>query len=198
MTESLQQLARPVNQRRTNQRRTGYVLIAVLGAIVLIVTVLTSLSHLSLRRGLAAADAQRRLQQRIGSLSIEKAVLDRAGTIFDDLEEAIEQKRPFPNTLRTAITFGGVTYDVLLADEDTKVNLNSIYHAVGVAKCQASIARVVGPAVAGSLRLIPATPPLGFDDQATRETDADESDGVDARPRAFRSWGEVFDLDRLA
>ncbi|MCA9140009.1 MAG: hypothetical protein KDB00_24720, partial [Planctomycetales bacterium] len=120
-------------QPATTSRRGGYVLLMVLAVLVLMVTVLATLSKLSLRRALAAADAQVRLQQRLGAESIEKALLPQAGKIFETLEEQTEQIRestgnvvPTPKQIRHAFTMGGVTFDIVLADEDAKLNLNQV------------------------------------------------------------------------
>ncbi len=190
------------------RQRKGYVLLAVLAVLVLMITVLASLSKLSLRRALAAADAQVRLQQRIGMWSIESEVLPRMGTVFERLETEIVESgsgRKVPSQIRTAVSFGGVTYDVLLADEDAKLNLNRIYHIAGRQETQAKAQELLGPTLAATLRLAPATSPQGNDllQSATRSSDQDSDDRDDTGsatsvPRAFRSWGEVFDLNALS
>ena len=179
---------------RASRKRSGYVLIAVLATMVLVVTVLSALSRTSLRRALAAADAQVRLQQRVGSDSIEAALLPKAGKVFDQLQEAAEANSVtsrFPTTLRGSVTTAGVTFDVLLSDEDAKLNLNAIYHSIGQQRTEMAIREVSGALVAQSLRLVPA---------AVSETKPTNLDGeiIEAPPRVFRSWGEVFDLSRLS
>jgi len=140
-TEHVQsQLAIPRLRCRTGitRRRSGYVLLAVLAVMVLIVTVLATLSKLSLRRALAAADAQVRLQQRLGAESIEKILLPQVGRVFDRLEKQADEARattgiadPIPRLIRGAVTIGGVTFDVIIADEDAKLNVNQVYHMTG-------------------------------------------------------------------
>lgn len=183
-------------------------LLAVLAVLVLMVTVLASLSRLSLRRALAAADAQVRLQQRIGIWSIESAVLPRMGTVFQRLEtETIKSGtgKKVPAQIRTAVSFGGITYDVLVADEDAKLNLNRIYHIAGREETQAKSKELLGPTLAATLRFSPATSPQGnaLLQSATRSSDEllddrDDTATATSLPRAFRSWGEVFDLNALS
>lgn len=196
--------------------RSGYVLLTVLAVLVLMVTVLATLSKLSLRRALAAADAQVRLQQRLGADSIEKTLLPQAGKIFDTLEKQAEDLRistgkvvPIPRTLRKAVSMGGVTFDVVLADEDAKLNLNQVYHINGPQRCRRAISELVGPNASRAIRMLPATRPMrdallesapGGDSVEASDEESDAgSDASDLEiPRAFRCWGEVFDLDQLS
>ena len=196
-----------LHRKETRIVRRGYVLLAVLAVLVLVMTALTTLSKLSLNRALAAADAQRRLQQRLGANSIEQALLPRAAGIFDRLEKQSEERRvatgtavPFPKTIRQAVTLNGVTYDVMIADEDAKLNLNQIYHLVGPARTQSAIAEVVGPSARRVIRLTPATRPMKEELMAESVGDQDDESAPseNAIPRAFRSWGEVFDLTALS
>ena len=185
-------------------KRDGYALIAVLAVMVLMVTVLNNLSRLSLRRALAASDAQIRLQQRLGSDSIERVVLPQAARVFESLEEQAEEARRLgrdeltvPTKLRDAVTIGGVTFDVVLSDEDSKLNLNQVYHAVGEARARTTINKLVPAVAARSIRLIPAVRSVGNPLEFMTDQD-DEDDTAEAEiPRAFRSWGEVFDLSSL-
>jgi hypothetical protein len=190
------------------------VLLLVLAVLVLMVAALSQLSTISLRRALAAADEQVRLQQRVGAESIERALLPRAAALFDARQKAAEQQLSLdatnpppgssPYRIRAAVSFGGVTFDVVLADEDAKLNLNRVYHAAGKQRVDRAVAELSGPVAARALRTLPAVRPLpqsgigqreDFDD-ADDEDDGDEGD--EKIPRAFRSWGEVFDLPRLA
>ncbi len=193
------------------QPRRGYVLLLVLAVLVLLVTALAQLSTISIRRALAAADAQVRLQQRVGAESIERALLPRAAALFDTRQQAAEQQLQFGETtgpldssryrIRDAVTFGGITFDVVLADEDAKLNLNRVYHAAGKSRVDQAVRDLVGPIAARAARTLPAVrpipeSPLGGRDES--EDAADQAAAAEEIPRAFRSWGEVFDLRRLA
>ena len=67
--------------------RLGYVLMIVLATSVLVVTVLGTLANVSLRRALQAADAGRELQQRWGTLTLQKTVLSQAPDLFLQRQE---------------------------------------------------------------------------------------------------------------
>ncbi len=190
-----------VLDKRSKPQRRGYVLLVVLAVSVLVVTVLATLAKVSLRRGLQAADAQRSLQQRWGALTLEKSLLYRAPKVFELREKIAAQQTPgLPPTpfLRTAVSIGGVTFDMLLADEDAKLNLNSLYHHAGQREVEQAIAKIAGPAFAMAAELTPVTPPLLLSRQSPRLlAGQDESENEREIPDAFRSWGEVFDLGRL-
>ncbi len=190
------------NSRRTHNGRDGYVLLVVLAVSVFVVTVLGTLAKVSLRRGIQAADAQRSLQQRWGSLTLEKAILSQTPQIFQVREELAAKATPGvppPPTIRTALSLGGVTFDLLLGDEDAKLNLNSLYHHAGPIKTERALREIVGPSVSTATQFIPATKPLLLSRESQRVTDdPNQPEAVEREiPDAFRSWGEVFDLIRL-
>jgi hypothetical protein len=190
-----------------------------LAVMVLMVTVLATLSKLSLRRALAAADGQVRLQQRLGADSIEATLLPKAIGVFSLLEEQsdrawveTETVIPIPTQVRGVVTIGGVTFDVVIADEDAKLNLNQVYHLAGKQRTESAVGDLVGPLAKRTVRLLPATRPMTREllepsaagqtsdrsvgnpgDQTDEESDAPPVE----IPRAFRSWGEVFDLAAL-
>ena len=96
------------------------------------------------------------------------------------------------------MTLNGVTFDLLLADEDAKLNLNSVYHHVGKQQAQASIATIIGPGGARTVRLVPAVKPMLLSrEQPRTRTETDDESTEPVIPDAFRSWGEVFDLGAL-
>ena len=199
--------------------RSGYVLLAVLAVMVLMVTVLATLSKLSLRRALAAADGQVRLQQRLGAASIEATLLPKASGVFALLEEQSDQAWvesetiiPIPSQIRDAVTIGGGTYEVIIADEDSKLNLNQVYHMAGNQDIQSAIGDLIGPLGVRTVRLLPAIRPMtdllleSSSEGQTRTGSVESLDDQDDQeadpppveiPRAFRSWGEVFDLSAL-
>ena len=196
----------PLRARRA-RRKTGYVLLTVLAVMVLMVTALATLSKLSLRRALAAVDAQIRLQQRVGADSVEAVLLPSASRVFDLLEKQAEEIRkatgepvPVPKQVRGAVTFGGVTFDVVIADEDAKLNLNQVYHMTGRQRTESAVGDLIGPFAARVLRLTPATRPIReelMDNASGNDDDGDSEAAIIEIPRAFRSWGEVFDLSAL-
>jgi hypothetical protein len=189
-----------VRSRRSGRRRRGYVLLAVMAVSVLLLTVLGSLAQLSLRRGLEAADAERSLQQRWGAVSLERAMLGRAAEIFGQQQAwaaEVSPGRPPATTIRAALSLRGVTFDLLLADEDAKLNLNAMYHHAGPEQTVAAIARVLG-SQPPSLRLLPAVEPLSIPREGRQlRQDAADDQEREPLPDALRSWGEVFDLAAL-
>lgn len=193
------------NARRSRRgvscrRRRGYVLLLVIGVLVLMVTTLAELSQISMRRALAAADARVRLQQRIGAESLERALLKRAGSVFQTLEDQAREppETVVPHQLRNAVTFGGVTFDVVLSDEDAKINVNQIYHATGPERMTRSLAELVGPTAFRAVRPLPAVRPNPTAIEPDRTQSSDAGEEPSEVPRAFRGWGEVFDLIELA
>lgn len=193
-------------RRRHRYSPAGYVLLTVIAVSVLVVTALGTLAKLSLRRGLEASDAERSLQQRWGALTIERTMLRRASSVFQQQEDLLAESAPGtpnPTTIRLLIRLRDVTFDVLLGDEDTKSNLNAIYHHGGLNRTNQTISSVAGSVAAGASRLLPATEPMGMQQGSERRSlreddDKDDDDGEEpVIPDAFRSWGEVFDLNAL-
>lgn len=196
---------RPSRPRRCD----GYVLLTVIAVCVLVVTALATLAKLSLRRGLEASDAERSLQQRWGALTIQRTMLQQAPLVFQQQEDLIAETspgNPAPTTIRTIVRLRDVTFDVLLGDEDAKLNLNALYHYGGPARTDQAISRVGGPMTGVAKRLLPAVEPMRLERETRRRSlsDADDEEEEEAEaeeepilPDAFRSWGEVFDLGRL-
>lgn len=186
--------------RVSARTKSGYVLLLVLAVSVLVITTLSTLANLSLRRSLAAADAQRSLQQRWGAVTLERAMLARASEVFQLQEELAAERTPGvppPSSIRAALTLNGVTFDLLLGDEDAKLNLNALYHRNGLGSTQRALADIVGPSQSVALR--PAASALLIAAQMPSRTRGGNLDSEQAEeiPDAFRSWGEVFDLTSL-
>jgi hypothetical protein len=188
---------------RGHRRSRGYVLLVVMAVSILVITVLGTLAKVSLRRALEAADAERSLQQRWGALTLERALLAKAPQTFKLREELAAElapgKPPPPATIRAVLSLRGVTFDLLLADEDAKLNLNSFYHQLGPDRTKQAVARVAGQQAVAAIRLVPAVEPMNL--ASLGEPTSFDSDPVEEEPillDAFRSWGEVFDFKALA
>lgn len=182
------------------KRRSGYVLMAVIAVSVLIITCLSMLAGQSMRMGLKAADQERMLQKRWGSLSLQQTLLANAERVFKRQEEEnLTQNNHTTPAIRSNIVLGEVTFDILLADEDAKLPLNTLYHHVGLKKTENSISRVAGPSVTLATRLIPAVEPMQISREKQRVSDSgdEENEAENSLPDAFRSWGEVFDIATL-
>ena len=191
--------------KKTDIVRPGYVLLVVLAVIVLVVTVLGLLAKVSLRRGIQSLDAETALQQRWGAYSLQRVLLNDAPTIFEKRDEKLLalglEGPPPPPLIRSAVTFGGVTFDVMLSDEDAKLNLNAIYHHGGPSQLEQALSQSVPLAGQAALRLRPATEPLLVGRTRDSLPVIETPDGEEKKPvipPAFRSWGEVFDLAVLS
>ncbi len=109
---------------------------------------------------------------------------------------------PTPTTIRAIVSLREVTFDILLGDEDAKLNLNALYHYGGPGRTDQAISRVGGPIVGVAKRLLPAVEPMRLERETRRislaNEDDEEGEGEEPiLPDAFRSWGEVFDLGAL-
>ena len=192
------------NEARPQPRR-GYLLLAVIAVLILVVTSLSTLARLSLRKGLEAADAERSLQQRWGALTIERALLPQAAGVFQRQEDALAETAPGTPTaaaIRTSVKLGESHFDVLLGDEDAKLNLNAVYHHGGSNRTDQALTQIGGPAITLARRLRPAVAPLRQERMTARNASSqtgreEEDDAMPELPDAFRSWGEILDLTRL-
>jgi hypothetical protein len=186
------------------RHRKGYLLLTVIAVSVMVLTSLAALARHSLRRGLEAADAERSLQQRWGAITLERALLEQAPLVFEQQQELVAKQAPgspTPTTVRALVQLRDARFDVLLGDEDTKLNVNAVYHVGGLDGAGQAIGRIGGPAVQVAIRLIAAVPPLAMESPIGRRENEDSDDAAEteepAIPDAFRSWGEVFDLKSL-
>ncbi|MEM1068733.1 MAG: hypothetical protein AAGI63_07545 [Planctomycetota bacterium] len=183
---------------RTDRARSGYVLLTVIAVCVLMVTLLSVLANRSLSRGLEAADAQRSLQQRWGAQTLERALMAQAPKLFEERAELAQARNPSQPPepyYRAAITLGGVTFDVLLGDEDAKVDLNALYHYAGQAQTNRCLGDLLDFGSNRCVRLRPAIEPR-MDSRSSLTSDEELEAEMDP-PKAFRSWGEVFELPML-
>jgi hypothetical protein len=191
---------RPSRARR--KPAAGYVLITVIAVAILVITCLSMLARHSLRLGLQAADEERMLQKRWGEMTLQKAMLVNAESIFNLREEQANLQTTgvaLPPVIRSRITLGEVTFHVLLADEDAKLPLNTLYHHAGLKKTEDGISRIAGSNAQLATRLTPAVKPrqIGREKRRISNTDDAENENNEDIPDAFRSWGEVFDLATL-
>jgi hypothetical protein len=205
--------------RENKTRPRGYVLLIVIAVLTLIMMTLSMYAQSSLKRGLAAEDTARQLQIKWGERTLRETVLGRADKVFDarhqlflnqlKLNSNASAATPPPPMIRDAITLNGVTFDLLLGDEDSKVDLNLLYHHGGMQAVEKQLRESLGP-LSAAVRLVPAVEPMEISrEQPKAKVATDPSDDADsdkanestteqAGPaRAFRSWGEVFDVDRL-
>ena len=101
----------------------GFVLVMVLVVLALAGGLLGLCAHRTSRRALAAGLARRDLQRRWGRRSLETVCLARAEALLR--RPALNGKGPVA-VVRRSIALGGLTLDLVVADETAKVNLNRV------------------------------------------------------------------------
>ena len=202
-------------RRSSCQTRKGFVLLMVLVAIIVVGVAMTATARRSLHASLSAIEAQHSMQRRWGMASCQRTVLPAAASLFEvnDLKTRRQRGKqvPFPAIIEDRVILGGQTFDLLIADEDAKANLNAIYDAGGRRVCEQALNRLTGPFESRTVRLMPvresnskitAKRSAARDSKLSGETDKEDSKtSLESVWPALRSWGEVFDLvqvNRLA
>jgi len=104
-------------------RNRGYILMMTLLLMTIAVLALAHTSRASLRRAMEAQAAQRQLQRHWGTLSCQRAVLQNADAILKKIEE--ETQEPAGVT-RLTLILGDQAFDLVLADEQAKANVNKL------------------------------------------------------------------------
>ena len=164
--------------RRTS-RKNGYVLVLTLGVITLASIALASLARYSLQHAAAANESAADLQKRWGIWSVRHVLLSQADEILDaQVPDELAGEPPWPKSASIAAEFelAGSRYSISIADEDAKLNLSTLH-------------------ARKRERLLPAIQRLGAQSQAPMPTVHLRPDG--SGRDAFRSWGQVFDLDAV-
>ena len=172
-------------------------MLAVLVCLIVAGLALVTLAQRSMRLSALAIDKQRSLQEKWGVLSCQRTLLPRADSHFSELEKEAEEKRereslpvePAPRDFATSVVLGGIRFDLLLADENAKVNLNHAFHLRGRPGAERLVNRILAGVFHPPVRL--------FADPPKKPVDAFETLMDDeALPVVFGSWGQVFDLSR--
>jgi len=171
--------------------RRGYVLAAVLVSLLVATLTLAILARSSLQLAGEALVRERQLQARWGAISCQKTLLPLAAPLFNAMDgresvDTVRSRGRWPRIDRV-IELGGLQFKLTLADEDAKVNLNSLYHFQGRAHVQRYVTQQVRGSRTLDVRLLPMC--RRVDPRAAIEAD-------EALPPAFQSWGQVFDLSR--
>ncbi len=164
-------------RKRGLRRREGYVLVMALLLIALAGLLLAGLARHSLTAAEESLRAETELQQRWGTLSLEQALLEQAPARFSPAaaEAENEPPRPVVRQVTEDLSLGGVDYRLLLADEDAKLNLNTVFR----------LAKAVGVRRAVE-ELSPLPPPV-----LVRLVEADKA------VAPLSSWGQVFAYEEL-
>ncbi len=203
----------------------GYVLLMVLVLLTVIVTALSSIATRTMRTTQEAVIAVAQLQQRVGIASCRNALLEKAFFVFKDLDTLRRDGHRLPSAesnyiVSDSIMLGEQTFNLVLSDENSKVNLNAMHFHSGPEKVFQTLRRTLPVHFARAVRLQPAananrSNELPSED-STKSTAASpdvpqeggkangnliesetESSTYIAMIPAFRSWGEVFSFEAL-
>lgn len=177
----------------SDQHRRGIVLLVVLVAIIVGVATLVSLARVSMRAGVDASHARDNLQARWGSTSLRRAMLPAAPNVFEARDKALRtaaQPHP-PAILPGQVVLGGVPFDFLLADEDSKANVNGLFLFGGKEKTRLAVRELSG--MLTGVQLQPESVPPGQGSELAIE----DGQEIDQLHSAFRAWGQVFDMSRM-
>jgi hypothetical protein len=178
------------------RRRRGFLLLVVMACVTIAALSMAGTAGQSLRLARQALAAQQELQQRWGVVSCQHTLLRGAPALFaewDTRARRAKTKQPVRSTVHASVLLGQVRFDMLLADEDAKVNLNAVYHRRGLVHLQRVVQRLVGPGsvpvrLMAEVASLAAASPLGTRLQPGKR------EGVPPPARAFHGWGQVFDL----
>ncbi|NND99089.1 MAG: hypothetical protein HKN47_17365 [Pirellulaceae bacterium] len=189
--------------RAERHQREGYVLLLVLVAIVVSSVALTKLATTSARLAIDSIDQQDALQRKWGLTSCSHALLPHVGKMFDTRDERLGRTntaRP-PALASGQIVLGQSLVTVVVADEDAKTNLNSLYHASDERVVATELRRILRPGVTRAIALRPVVASEQSEQRkVASNTDRDAEDSEDAEaepPRAFYSWGDVLDIEQI-
>ncbi|MGB7344298.1 MAG: hypothetical protein WBD20_08800 [Pirellulaceae bacterium] len=211
------QLIRRRRSRRNN--RQGVVLLIVLVAIVVLGAALTQVARANARASIAVQRQQRALQQRWGMLTCQRAILPagQGALLGSDLvaKQSAASRKKYPHQIADQVLLGGQKFGLLLADEDAKANLNTIYYLGGTTACEKALRDTIDLGDSRSIQLRPhrrstshfsaaisreSKSTLGLQqrgaDQGGEDELADEIE-PDYLPLALRSWGDVLDFDAV-
>ena len=163
---------------KTDKKKRGFVLLITLLLVAVAGTSLAVLTRKSLREALSAKSAVASLQRRWGAISCEASLLPIVEAALTDAQEKNNAVQPI---LRYSLTLGGQPFELTLADEQAKVNVNTLVSHRGKRVAQDEIKALVrrqGSRV--KVKLNPHNTSLGS-----------EVPGVPAMP-LFGSFAQVF------
>jgi hypothetical protein len=159
------------------QKRRGYILLTTLALLVLSSTLLVTLARSSIGRSLEARQSHDDLQRRWGRISCQRALLPHAENILINQEKL--HRRPFP-TYRAGVQLGMQQFDLVLADEQSKANVNALLDLTDKPRTESQL-RTTFSNLAAQIRLHPSPPPASG--PTTRPI----------LPRYLTSFGQIFD-----
>lgn len=169
-----------------NGRRHGYIMLAVLVCLLLAGLAMTMVAQSSLRLSAVALQRQRDLQRRWGVISCQRTVLPAAPRLFVELQErATDPSAPAPATFTANVLLGEIQFELLLADENAKLNTNTVFHHRGRAGAERFVSR--------NLRSL-YRPPVRLYPEAKKGEPLQALLAGEELPTALQTWGQVFDF----
>lgn len=159
-----------------SSRRQGFALISTLVLIAISALLLAGFSRLSLTKSLESLRAERQLQTRWAKASVERLIFSNASQLLTHelYDEENEQTIRVPlNRNIMTINFRDVRIEAVLANESSKLDLNTVGELKSHSAISKSIRRICGPD-ALPIQLAP------------------KKRGRDAKDRDFVSWGQIF------
>ncbi len=200
--------------------RHGYVLLMVLVLLIVLATALSSIATRSMRTTQEAVVAVAQLQQRVGLESCQKTLFLKADFVFKekDLARKSGQGPMSPEANRMvadAISLGDQRFDLVLFDENSKINLNVVHQNRGPNEVMQVLRENLPPSISRAIALHPAagsrtSPTRAVEPKTKGGKGREKSTGSDSNAEspekaaadaqfspAFRSWGEVLDFGML-
>lgn len=141
--------------QRTSQ--SGFALLLTLLLVVLAAAMLAGVTRLSGTAALDAGRATEELQRRWATVSIQAALLERVGPVLDEAEESTNDDGGAGESvrnLRLSCRLADLDYQLVLTDEQTKLNVNALLRDEGRGKAESVISELTRDARA-AIRPLP-------------------------------------------
>lgn len=165
---------------RSRATRRGYALLLTLLLLALVATGLAGVTRLGLRRAAAAGEAVETLQRRWTLLSASATLLPLAE---DVLKQNGARSKRLDSMAAVSLVLGGQPIDLVLSDEQAKVNANTMLDRLGLPDAERFVRMLVrGNGAVAQVRLSPLQASEG-------------PGGAGAPERLFRTLDQVFPSD---
>jgi hypothetical protein len=153
---------------------------------------LVAVSRLAARAVVSARQVEDDLQRRWGIASCRKAVLPHAEAILSGLEQ--ERRRPAPS-FAVAVRLGGMTFDMIVADEQAKANVNAILSEADLALAETRIRQALsGSGIANRIKLRAMIGGVLQPIRTATTGPAATQPVWNAGALTVAGWGQVFDV----
>jgi hypothetical protein len=163
----------------------------VLGLLVLSTTLLVAVSRLAGRAAVAARGAEDDLQRCWGVASCRKAVLPHIEPILGALEQ--ERRRPAP-TYAISVKLGGTTFDMILADEQAKANVNAMLSGADLTLAETRVRQALaGSGMSNRIKLRATIGGVLQPIRIATTAPAATQPIWNSNALAVGGWGQVFD-----